>query len=88
MVDYYFYFHVYTFEDGNHLLVISKTCFTCLLHFCLQEQAEPKPHLFPFLVDNSKSLLGTMYRQVHTTMIKLHAGKGSIEDLVKIASGR
>ena len=55
--------------------------------FNSQKQAEPKPHLFPFMED-PRSPLGAIYHRIHTTMVKIHDGKGSVDNLIKIAHER
>ena len=54
----------------------------------LQEKEEPKPHLFPCMVQDTGSLLESTYHHVHTTMLAIHKGSGSIDDLIKIAQER
>lgn len=86
----------YLFDEAKVHLVINESWLNFTIHeievthvfYHVQEQAEPKPHLFPFMVEGDCSSLSNLYRRVRTTMLKIDDGNCSIDDLISIAHER
>ena len=57
----------------------------CVIFIHLQPSSDIKSHIFPFFQLSAEGDISTLYKQISTTMLKIHSGKMKDRDLVVLA---